>query len=278
MNLFIFSLIIFIILINFFNLSYLKRNKKNNENKIIKENFNNESKLFNNLMENHYNKIFPNDANRNAAGFRFFKYIYDNLATNEELFDIYNKFYCAVSGSIVSPDRDDNYDIVKVNDLDNNCVIGKYYRCCTPCNCDIMKYAVINKASIEIPKGSGKFFDKNLITIGDPCIKEDELPEEIDKNVFKCVNNLLENGYRLNEEGKITENQGRLIIGVLYPINENDNLDLNNSINLCMSGTKRFLSPPDKLKYGMGDIFVKLALINNDKIYHNSKKDLCKEK
>ena len=64
MNLFIFSLIIFILLINFFNLSYLKRNK------IIKENFNNESKLFNDLMENHYNKIFPNDANRNA-GFRF---------------------------------------------------------------------------------------------------------------------------------------------------------------------------------------------------------------
>ena len=44
------------------------------------------------------------------------------------------------------------------------------------------------------------------------------------------------------------------------------------------AGTKRFLSPPDKLKYGMGDIFVKLALINNDKIYHNSKKIYVRKK
>ena len=91
-------------------------------------------------MDNHYASIFPNNANRNAAGFKFFKYIYDNLATSEQLFDTYNQFYCAVSGSIVSPDRPDNFDILKVSNLDNH-VLGKYYRCCTPCNCDIMKYA-----------------------------------------------------------------------------------------------------------------------------------------
>ena len=51
-----------------------------------------------------------------------FKYIYDNLATTGELFDIYNQFYCAVSGSIVSPGN--NYDIIKVNDLGGNCVYG----------------------------------------------------------------------------------------------------------------------------------------------------------
>ena len=44
------------------------------------ESFNEEKlTLFNDLMNNHYDKIFPNNANRNAAGFRFFKYIYDNL-------------------------------------------------------------------------------------------------------------------------------------------------------------------------------------------------------
>ena len=83
---------------------------------------------------------------------RFFQYIYDNLATNEELFDIYNKFYCAVSGSIVSPDRESNHDILKVKDMNGNCVVGKYYRCCTPCNCDIMKYTKIIKTKIAIPK------------------------------------------------------------------------------------------------------------------------------
>lgn len=41
--------------------------------------------LYEDMLENHYDKIFPNDANRNSAGFRFFKYIYDNLATTGEL-------------------------------------------------------------------------------------------------------------------------------------------------------------------------------------------------
>ena len=116
--------------------------------------------LFNDLMENHYRKIFPNNANRNSAGFRFFKYIYDNLATSNELFDIYNKFYCAVSGSIVSPSSTDNFDILKVNNLNNNCVFGKYYRCCTPCNCDIMKYATVVEVNLEIPRNSNNFIKK----------------------------------------------------------------------------------------------------------------------
>ena len=59
--------------------------------------------------------------------------------------------YCAVSGSIVDPKRFNNYSIIKVKDLNNNCIYGKYYRCCTPCICDIMKYTKIIKTSIEIP-------------------------------------------------------------------------------------------------------------------------------
>ena len=27
--------------------------------------------LYEDMLENHYDKIFPNDANRNSAGFRF---------------------------------------------------------------------------------------------------------------------------------------------------------------------------------------------------------------
>ena len=46
--------------------------KNNNEGFVIDEN-----NLFENLTKNHYQNIFPNNANRNAAGFRFFEYIYD---------------------------------------------------------------------------------------------------------------------------------------------------------------------------------------------------------
>ena len=84
--------------------------------------------LFKKMMDEHYKNIFPNNTNRNAAGFRFFQYIYDNLAISNELFDIYNQFYCAVSGAIVSPGQD-NFSILKVKDLNGNCVFGKYYRC-----------------------------------------------------------------------------------------------------------------------------------------------------
>ena len=43
---------------------------------------------------------------------------------------------------------------------------------------------------------------------------------------------------------------------------------------MCVTGTKRLLSPPDNLMYGMGDIFVKLSLINNSDTFKNNIEDL----
>ena len=230
-------------------------------------------KLYDNLVNNHWPKIFPDNANRNSGGFRFFKYIYDNLAQNEQLFDEYNKFYCAVSGSIVAP-SDYNYNIVKVKDKNNKCVYGKYYRCCTPCNCDIMKYVQVEDCSIEIPKNSGNFFNKKVLTIGDPCLDQSKFPPEVDKSVFECKNNMLTKGYHIYN-GKITTNKGRLIIGVLYSCTENEKKKVSETINMCTTGTKRLLSSVNNLQYGMGDIFVKLALINNNNNYKHTLKDLC---
>ena len=250
---------------------------------------------YNDMLENHYNNIFPMydyetvdengekkiikvRTNRNAAGFRFFKYFYDNLIQNETDFDHYNQFYCAVSGSIVKPNRDYKiFNILKVKDLNGNCVKGKYFRCCTPCICDIMKYTRVVNTNLEIPKGSGNFFNKNLLTIGDPCINPSNLPSGIDENAFMCNNNLTPNGYRVTNNGELTEGDGRLIIGVLYPVEDNDetNESINNSVNLCITGTQRLLSDPDNLQYGMGDIFVKLSLLNDDTEYTNTINDLC---
>ena len=63
-----------------------------------------EMALFDEMMKNHYSKIFPN-GNRNSGGPMFFKYIYENLASNHAEFMAYNKFYCGVSGSIIMPNR-----------------------------------------------------------------------------------------------------------------------------------------------------------------------------
>jgi len=243
----------------------------------IKENFNNEMQLFQELMDKHYTHIFPNNANRNSAGFRFFEYIYDNLATSEELFDKYNKMYCPVSGSIVSPNNPNNYSILKVKNENNKCVYGKYYRCCVPCNCDIMKYTTVIETNIEIPKNSNKFYKKLLLTINDPCVNPTKLPQEVDKNIFKCKNKLLNYGYRLDNNNKLTKKNGKLVIGVLYPASESEiSNKLNESVQGCLSGTKRFLSNPDELQYGMGDIFVKLALINDKNKYTHTIDDFCK--
>ena len=175
------------------------------------------------MMKNHYHLIFPNRA-RNAAGFKFFEYIYDNLA-KDKFFDIYNKLYCGVSGSIVYPDDPSQpyrrYSVVKVKDLNNKCVYGKYYRCCTPCNCDIMKYTKVVRVP-EVPKDSGRFYERNLITIGDPCLNEDKFPPEVDRNVFTCSNNVLKFGYRVDSNNRLTKGAGRLVIAVLFDL-DNDN-------------------------------------------------------
>lgn len=53
--------------------------------------------LFNNLMKD-FKNIFP-DNNRNAGGVQFFHHILNNIRPNKSDFDLYNTFYCAVSGS-----------------------------------------------------------------------------------------------------------------------------------------------------------------------------------
>ena len=95
-----------------------------------------------------FDTIFP-DRNRNSGGPQFFKHIVDmNLSKHD--FELYNSFYCGVSGSPVDPKRVDVSDNVIVKDLKGNDIYGKYYRCCWPCLCDIMKYARVDKYDIVL--------------------------------------------------------------------------------------------------------------------------------
>ena len=75
---------------------------------------------------NDWNKIFP-DRNRNAAGPKFFKYIIDKDISYEDFVE-YNKLYCAVSGSLISPNAVPEYVYLSENNTGKK-ICGEYYRC-----------------------------------------------------------------------------------------------------------------------------------------------------
>jgi len=198
-------------------------------------------------LVNDWNKIFP-DKNRNAAGPRFFYYILKKNLTYHE-FKEFNKLYCAVSGSLIDPNAQPDY--VYLNDVKSNKKIcGNYYKCCIPCTCDIMKYAKVQKMKHKF-KGSKKEF--YVFTIKNPCQKKD-FPKLINKNYF-C------NGRKLARDQVVVLNN-RLVIGLFHDAkfcNKSDIYKINNDQLTGQFCLLRNSTPLNKLKSGMGDIFIKLA-------------------
>lgn len=202
--------------------------------------------LFQKLMDD-FSVIFS-DRNRNAGGVQFYHHIVENIKPTKQEFLEYNKFYCGVSGSPISPDRTDTSDYLIVADVNGNKLYGLFYRCCSPCVCDIMKYAKAESHTVELSDGS---FTHYVLTIGDPCVSQSNIPDEVTS--FTCQNGITTNGLRTAS--------GRLIIGMLYDVKPYDpeTFDVDNVMNMCQ---ERMSTEPDKLQGGMGDIFVKLSLIN----------------
>tara|TARA_B100001094_G_scaffold328914_1_gene390465 strand:+ start:783 stop:2144 length:1362 start_codon:yes stop_codon:yes gene_type:complete len=213
--------------------------------------------LFDRFLSEDYKNIFPNGG-RNSGGPMFYEYIVNSMDLDKEHFKLYNQFYCGVSGSIVSPNRSGGKisNRVVLEDLSGGKWFGKYYRCCVPCNCDIMRYTKVERHTVQLSDGDYPHF---VITIKDPCLYKDKIPSEV--TAFKCQNGLTNNGIRTNS--------GRLIIGVLYGINEMEeqpvkydpsihNVDAD---NFCK---ERICQNPDELKGGMGDIFVLLSLVGEN--------------
>ena len=167
---------------------------------------------FKNLMNN-FETIFPN-YNRNAGGVQFYHHIHNHKhLLNKELFMLYNTHYCGVSGSPVNPKRGKTYDIIEVSNNDNTKkYVGKYYRCCWPCLCDVMKYAKAEKNIVELSDGPHEHV---VLVIDDPCYKEHEIPDEVSS--FTCENDITLNGIR--------SNSGKLIFAVLHEHTEYDNED-----------------------------------------------------
>jgi len=233
-------LLIVIVSIIFLCICNCMNNIDNYSNNLDREEYYNE-------FMNNYKEIFP-EGNRNAGGPMFYEYI-NQISTDisEEEFNLHHSFYCGVSGSVIQ--NQEQYDYIKVKGIDGNEYYGKYYRCCWPCLCDIMKYVYVDKHTVQL---KDKEYEHYVLVIGDPCNKE--LPKEVSS--YRCSNDKTENGIRTDKD--------HLIIGVLHDVEIYDE-SIHNIEDVMNQCKERMNTKPKDLMGGMGDIFVKLSLNNTIK-------------
>ena len=194
-----------------------------------------------------WSRIFP-DQNRNAAGPKFFKYIIDKDITYEDFIE-YNKLYCAVSGSLIDPNSEPDFLLVKEKET-NQKICGNYYKCCVPCSCDIMKYSEVQKMKYQFKDGRKEFF---VFTIKNPCNKED-FPNRVNKDYF-C------NDDKINSK-QVFSLDNRIVIGLLHNGKSCKKDEIDFVKNHPITGRYcelRNNTPIENLQTGMGDIFIKLA-------------------
>ena len=194
-----------------------------------------------------WSRIFP-DKNRNAAGPKFFKYISDKY-TNFEEFQEYNKLYCAVSGSLISPGSKPEFINLKEDETSKN-ICGYYYKCCWPCVCDVMKYAKVTKIKKKFQDGAKDLY---ALIIDNPCMKKD-FPKKVNRSYF-CDGNIL-------DKKQVATHNDKLIIGLLYDAKYCQPSDLRKIYSNKITGRLcpiRNSTPINELSSGMGDIFIKLA-------------------
>ena len=234
--------------------------------------------LYSNLR-NEWKNIFP-DSNRNAGGVQFFYYIYEKMKPTKEEFDIYNKFYCGVSGSLIDPERiltnsgsfgekNNANSFIRVKHINGGYMCGFYYRCCWPCGCDIMNEnmvdVLVEDITLELKDGSFKY---HVLTINDPCSNsiiingKEVLPNPNNSkkkwnevSSFNCKNKKTINATKTNS--------GRIIFAILFDASEctlqkyKDNNNFESELyDLCQ---KRNSNQDGLQEWGMGDIFVNLS-------------------
>lgn len=194
-----------------------------------------------------WSDIFPS-GNRNAGGAVFFKHILDRY-TDRDMFMKMNQFYCPVSGSLV--DAGSEPEFVYAGDMANGTpVCGNLYRCCWPCSCDIMRLASVRQMTFTFDSGPE---DIHVFVIDNPCTKDD-FPREVFRGDF-CK------GEAINTD-RVHSVDGQVVIGVLH-----DGFQCTMEqvawigLHRVTGGqcAPRNATPVDKLRGGMGDIFIQLA-------------------
>jgi len=198
-------------------------------------------------LEKDWIKIFP-DQNRNAAGPKFFKHILDKEITYQDFIE-YNKLYCAVSGSLISPNS--RPDFVYLKSAENGeKICGFYHKCCFPCSCDLMKYSQVKNMKHTFSDGEKEF---TVLTIKNPCGKKD-FPREVNRNYF-CNGSVLDNN-------QVVSIDNRLVIGLLHnssKCNEQSIVAIDKDEYTGAYCQLRNNAPLEEVQGGMGDIFIKMA-------------------
>ena len=198
-------------------------------------------------LEKDWIKIFP-DQNRNAAGPKFFKHILDKEITYQDFIE-YNKLYCAVSGSLISPNS--RPDFVYLKSAENGeKICGFYHKCCFPCSCDLMKYSQVKNMKHKFSDGEKEF---TVLTIKNPCGKKD-FPREVNRNYF-CNGEVLDNN-------QVVSIDNRLVIGLLHnssKCNEQSIAVIDKDEYTGAYCQLRNNAPLEQVQGGMGDIFIKMA-------------------
>ena len=192
-------------------------------------------------------KIFP-DQNRNAAGPKFFKHILDKEITYQDFIE-YNKLYCAVSGSLISPNSRPDFVYIK-NAENGEKICGFYHKCCFPCSCDLMKYSQVKNMKHKFSDGEKEF---TVLTIKNPCGKND-FPREVNRNYF-CNGEVLDNN-------QVVSIDNRLVIGLLHnssKCNEQSIAAIDKDEYTGAYCQLRNNAPLEQVQGGMGDIFIKMA-------------------
>ena len=262
-------IILILILISYYRKEYFTVGYKTVSQEDISTTLKN---LYINDLKVDFNTIFPS-RNRNGGGAHFFKYAYDRFRDKDftaNQFENFHKIYCAVSGSPIQPSEDtmsrtsdlklkklSKVGTEDINLTDNDFIIGKYYRCCTPCICDLMKHSVVTDTKIPIFNDDGDMVELYLILIKNPCNHPDLIPSEAP--AFECGDNGMLDSNRvlyLNEITGDSEDSNYLIIGVLYdhPNQNQYNLDSDMANFKCQA---RFTS--NNPQGGMGKIFIELS-------------------
>ena len=212
----------------------------------IKPSFSKDFNYYEDLVKD-WIKIFP-DQNRNAAGPKFFKHILDKEITYQDFIE-YNKLYCAVSGSLISPNS--RPDFVYLKSAENGeKICGFYHKCCFPCSCDLMKYSQVKNMKHKFSDGEKEF---TVLTIKNPCGKKD-FPREVNRNYF-CNGEVLDNN-------QVVSIDNRLVIGLLHnssKCNEQSIAVIDKDEYTGAYCQLRNNAPLEQVQGGMGDIFIKMA-------------------
>ena len=161
----------------------------------------------------------------------------------------YNKLYCAVSGSLISPNS--RPDFVYLKSAENGeKICGFYHKCCFPCSCDLMKYSQVKNMKHKFSDGEKEF---SVLTIKNPCGKKD-FPREVNRNYF-CNGEVLDNN-------QVVSIDNRLVIGLLHnssKCNEKSIAAIDKDEYTGAYCQLRNNAPLEQVQGGMGDIFIKMA-------------------